>query len=65
MEALVLRARLLEARGDVAAACGALSEAQALAGTLDWLLLEQRVNAEMRRLGPRCGQSPGEDGGRG
>lgn len=55
VEALMLRARLCEWRGDSTAARAALSEAQVLAGNLGWLLLEQRVNAEIRRFGPRAG----------
>jgi len=50
-EALVLRARLAERGRDLAAARAALAEAHALAASLEWLPLEQRINTEIRRLG--------------
>jgi len=50
-EALMLRARLAERDKDLAAARAALAEAHALAASLEWLPLEQRINTEIRRLG--------------
>jgi hypothetical protein len=50
-EALLLRALLAERNRDIAAARAALAEAHAIAVTLDWLPLEQRINSEIRRLG--------------
>jgi tetratricopeptide (TPR) repeat protein len=50
-EALMLRARLAERDKDFAASRDALAEAHALAASLEWLPLEQRINAEIRRLG--------------
>ena len=55
-EALMLRARLAEQDKDLAAARAALAEAHALAASLEWLPLEQRINAEIRRLGAQGGQ---------
>ena len=49
-EAMMLQARLAERDNDLARARIVLSEAQALAAPLDWLPLEQQINAEIRRL---------------
>jgi hypothetical protein len=50
-EALMLQARLAERDKDLAAARAALAEAHAIAASLEWLPLEQRINTEIRRLG--------------
>jgi hypothetical protein len=50
-EALMLRAHLAERDKDLAGARAALAEAHALAESLEWLPLEQRINTEIRRLG--------------
>ena len=42
-------------RNDLSAAQSALAEARALAATLGWLGLEQRINVEIRRLTPSEG----------
>jgi hypothetical protein len=50
-EALMLRARLAERDKNLTTARAALAEAHALAASLEWLPLEQRINTEIRRLG--------------
>jgi tetratricopeptide (TPR) repeat protein len=55
-EALMLRARLAERDQDLATARAALTEAHALAASLEWLPLEQRINTEIRRLGAKGDQ---------
>ena len=55
-EAMMLHARLAERDKNFAAARAALFEAQALAAPLDWLPLEQRINAEIRHLSPKANQ---------
>ncbi len=54
--ALMLRARLAERDKDLATARAALAEAHALAASLEWLPLEQRINTEIRRLGAKGDQ---------
>ncbi len=54
-EALLLKARLAERDGDRSAARAALADAEQLAGSLEWLQLEQRINSESRRFRPSAG----------
>jgi hypothetical protein len=49
-EALLLRARHARAQGDREASKRALEEAAGIAASLDWLRLEQAMNAEWRSL---------------
>jgi hypothetical protein len=49
-EALLLRARHARAQGDRDASKRALEEAAGIAASLDWLRLEQAVNAEWHSL---------------
>jgi class 3 adenylate cyclase len=55
-EALLLRVLLAEREGNQAAARAALAEAQVLAGPLEWLPLDQRINSEICRIGAHSDQ---------
>ncbi len=55
-EARMRHAGLAERDKIFAAARAARFEAQALAAPLDWIPLEQRINAEIRQLSPKANQ---------
>lgn len=63
VRALLLAGRLAQGANDLSTARDALASARSIAGGLDWLPLEQSVNAELRRLGSAAGADGAGDRG--